>query len=45
MGWQTSLLAPPVNRVFCDTKVLRHLLGGNPRLGFHFSALTRLKSA
>jgi hypothetical protein len=35
MGGQISLLSPAVYRVLCDTKVMRHLLGGYPWLCFH----------
>lgn len=35
MGGQISLLTPAVYCVFHDTKVMRHLFGGHPRLWFH----------
>jgi hypothetical protein len=35
MGGQIPLLTPAVYRVFSDTDVKRHLLGGYPRLWFH----------
>jgi hypothetical protein len=35
MGGQIPLFTPTINRVFNDTKVMRHLLGGYPRLWFH----------
>lgn len=35
MGGQVSLFTPAVNRVLHDTKVMRDLLCGYPRLRFH----------
>jgi len=35
MGGQIPLLTPAVYGVLYDTKVMRDLLGGHPRLWFH----------